>query len=173
MSNAPIYKDSVGNWICKTCKSSHTQFGDAMRCSEGHGNTDGDSTFYESSKEKPKAMTNTDVSEKMESYRSIIASQGTIPVAESLVMTIIEDYENVRQHDISERGRPGALTMSFAKIAVEALNNHNKLVYGTKSSNVNVNVDATKKTDIEALKEMISVKKDEKYVEAERDETSK
>jgi hypothetical protein len=152
--SAPVFKDSLGNWVCKDCKKSYNEFTDAMKCSKGHDNQVAPAPVFD--KRGPRqVMVPGEISAKMELYQKFANAGDTLEVAKTLAMTIIEDYELVRSSEMVEKNRPGALTLNYAKIAVEAINTHNKNMYGSRSSNLNVNVDATKKTDLDALKDVL------------------
>ena len=71
-------------------------------------------------------------------------------------MSLIEDYLVSRSQDMNKNGKVSAMTLSLGKVAAEALTNLNKV--NSVSKSVNVSVDAGKKSDISALKELMEGK---------------
>lgn len=156
-----VYKEnSTGLFICKLCNKDHNTLAQAMECAASHPKPDvpaaPEPTQVESS--APAASNN-----EIQAYRDMITDLGTVKLAEKLCMSLIEDYLVSRQKDLLEKGRVGAMSLSLGKVAAEALIGLNKVTVPAK--NVNVNVDAGKKSDITALKEMLGRDNVERNVE--------
>lgn len=142
-----IYKNSDGDFVCKLCNKVYVQMTEALECVETHPKP----AVAEEKQLAPQVTIRSD----MNDYSNDAKGTGMQTAAERLMLSLIEDYVILRDKDMKEKGNIGPMTFNAGKAAAEAVNNYNKLVYGTKSSSLNVSVDAKKKTDIDALKDMI------------------
>lgn len=96
---------------------------------------------------------------EINNYYDDLETGGTMQAAERLMMSLIEDYTLSRNNDLRAGNKISPMTLQLGKSAAEAMNTYNKLKVVNKS--VNVNVDASKKSDIDALKEMLNKKEDD------------
>jgi hypothetical protein len=141
---------------------------EALDCSNSHSTAaDSAAASLIIPPEHPRLPDNIDTGNS-ELYRQDVVEGGTVKAAERLALSLIEDYEISRARDLKAKQYIGPLTMNLAKNAAEALAAYNKLTVGEKSSRVNFNISADKKTDVDAIKEMLLRKKsDENIVEGE------
>jgi hypothetical protein len=144
-----IEKDTNGNFVCKICYVPHTNLQLALNCVDSHKLTN-IPAIPEKNEENPYN------SELIKSYQADVSREGTTKAAERLMLSLIEDYVISRDRDMKEKGRVGALTLNLGKLASEAVNNYNKILYGSKSTSVSMSVDASKKSDVDALKDILT-----------------
>jgi hypothetical protein len=158
-----VEKDTNGNYCCKICWKPHTSLQLAMDCVDSHKLT------------KVPAIPEKEIdisynAELIKDYQSDVSREGTLKAAERLMISLIEDYAISRDRDIKEKGRVGALTLNLGKLAAEAMNGYNKILYGTKSTSVSMALDAGKKSDVDALKDLMT---NTKTIESNGDNDSK
>lgn len=138
-----VYKDSNGDYWCKICNTKYTRFDEAMVCVEKHA-----------PKEQPLVIKNSSEKDVAE-YKSQMNDNNTIESAKKLVLSLIEDYHMSKEADFQSRKTVSPMTLKLGENAANSLMQLNKLIYGEKSSSVNINVEAKKKSDVEALRDMI------------------
>jgi hypothetical protein len=146
-----VYKDSNGDYVCKICFKPHLTLQLAIDCSTSH--VPQPPAIDEKNKTNQVILNSS-----IDAYHEDVKADGTIKAAERLMLSLIEDYVVSRDRDLSEKGRVGALTLNLGKLASEATNNYNKIVFGTKSTSasVSMHLEGTKKSDLDALKEMLA-----------------
>jgi len=137
-------------FCCKTCRQEYKTLQEALDCSSTHSSSS-EVTLSEQSSGPP-ALVDTGNSEL---YRKDVKESGTVKAAERLALSLIEDYEISRARDLKTKQYIGPLTMNLAKNAAEALAAYNKLTVGEKSSRVNLNINAEKKSDVDAIKDIL------------------
>lgn len=148
-----IYKNSDNNFVCKICNAVHLKLQDALDCSNSHGDMTNGKVIPEEQQLGPRLAVESD----MTGYVQDNKENGIIKVSERLMMSLVEDYVIAREKDMKEFGTIKPMTFNLGKSAAEAVNNYNKIVSGSKSSSLNVNIDANKKSDLTALKEMLNI----------------
>ena len=149
-----VYKNSDGNFVCKICNSVHVQIQEALECAATHTKS---TVVPEEMQLGPEAL---QVPAGMIKYNEDLGSDGMLKVAERLMMSLVEDYIILREKDLREKGNIGPMAYNAGKSAAEAVNTYTKLISGSKSSSLNVNIDANKKSDLAALKEMLNITDD-------------
>lgn len=146
-----VYKEqATGNYVCKICSQDFLNLQDAMDCADSHPK-----------EEKEEKLPVSIPISGIEEYRNDVDKGGTLKAAERLCLSLIEDYAITRSLDLQEKGKVSPMTYNLGKSAAEALMAYNKIISGSKSSNLNVNIDASKKSDISALREILSIKGDD------------
>lgn len=80
---------------------------------------------------------------KMKYYYEIMDKEGTLALQEALTFQILEDAQMAREQETITERRPGQYTNKHTELAVKNLESVNKLKYGEKHTNTNVNVDIT------------------------------
>lgn len=149
-----VYKESAtGLFICKLCNKDHNTLKDAMECASSHPKP----SEPVPSEQVPPLQPN-DNSEVM-AFRQLRDREGINKIAEDLCMNLIEDYLVSRQRDMMDKGKVSAMTLSLGKVAAEAMINLNKI--NSVGKNVNINMDASKKSDVGALKDLLMNKKED------------
>lgn len=146
-SGITVERNSLGDFICPICKAIHLTLTRAEDCINSH---------KQSSEDLKSSVVIKDVSGAISQTHNALKANDPMAASFDLVEHMITDYHYSRQNDIADRGKPGPLTLQFAKNAAEALNNLNKLVYGEKSSRVNVNVKGEQVDDLTALKDLLT-----------------
>jgi len=148
----PFSKLSTGDYMCNTC---HAVFGDmqsVMDCSTKHNLTSADmATNLKST--MAQALGASSAQSSIDEYRDAMKSNDTLEVAKKLALSMLEDYAITREMEIQEKGRPSVLSMNFAKNATVIVTDLLKVT--TPSASVNINVEAGKKSDLSALRNMI------------------
>jgi len=154
-----IIRNSLGDYVCPVCKKVFLTLPLAEACVAGHVDSSDD-------------LFRADVSSALVPVVDAFKAGDSMRAGFILVERMIEDYHICRQSDFAVRGKPGPLTLQFAKNASEALNALNKLVYGEKSSRVNVSLKGGEQVDeLSALKDLLvkGKKKDDKFLSVDGD----
>lgn len=144
-----IYKNSDNNFVCKNCSQVYMKIQEALDCAASHKTT----VVPEEKQYAPEVTAQTGMVE----YHKDLGSDGMLKVAERLMMSLVEDYTILRDKDMREKGVIGPMAYNAGKSAAEAVNTYTKLISGSKSSSLNVNIDGNKKSDLDALKEMLKL----------------
>lgn len=145
-----IFRDSIGNYICKRCQTSYKDFSGAQTCVDAHKLVDAQNASV------PQLILDVETGKKVERYtEDMLGDGGTLEATKRLTLSMLEDYEISRSRDLADKQKVGPLTMNLAKNAAEVLTSLNKLIYGEKSASLNVHVDARKKSDLEALRSLM------------------
>lgn len=147
-----VYKDSNGDYICKICGSVHHMIQDAFNCVNAHKSQGSAPQNMAINQSMPLIMPQNSIEE----YHKDVLEAGTLEAAKRLCLSLIEDYEISRTRDMQEKGRIGPMSFNLGKSAAEALGAYNKLCYGEKSAHLSVSVDGKKKSDIDAIKQILS-----------------
>jgi hypothetical protein len=148
-----IYKNSDGNYVCKNCGNTFIQMNDALECAGKHTPVPPPVVVDERNLGPQQLV----IPSVMRGYADDAKNAGMQTAAERLMLSLIEDYVILRDKDMREKGNIGPMAFNAGKAAAEAVNNYNKQVYGTKSSSINVNVDAKKKSDLDAMKDILVI----------------
>lgn len=146
-----IFKDSKGDWKCRVCGGSFRSYSEAVGCLQSHAVVQSSSLVVPRQDSAIVAAQSS-----FSKYEEEALSSGTLEAAKRLCLSMIFDYELSRQRDLADKGRPSAMTMTLAKNASESLRDYNKLCFGERSSSMNVNVDVKRKSDLDAIREILS-----------------
>lgn len=153
-----VFKNSLGEFVCKKCTKAYSSIESAMDCVESHDPkpvAPEENFMEEREKKSPDLIIKDSYVETLE-YSKTMEQKGELEVARKLCISLIEDYNISREQDLKTNGKVGPMTMNLGKVASENLIAFSKLIYGEKSSKLNVNVNAGKKADLEALREIMA-----------------
>jgi hypothetical protein len=125
---------------------------DAFNCVAAHKASGNNQVQNASSQDLPLVMPENNIEE----YHRDVLESGTLEAAKRLCLSLIEDYEITRTKELQEKGKVGPLSLNFGKNAAEALGAYNKLCYGEKSAHLSVSVDGKKKSDLDAIRQILS-----------------